>query len=82
MTSESQKSPSKNFNNPTKITPFRPISKVFARICKTTNYAIHYKSVIYECVLRFCILQFQKIDDYVATIAIIGLSIGAKRCIR
>ena len=40
------------------------------------------KSVVYEHGLRFCILQFQKIDDYVATIAIIGLSIGAKRCIR
>ena len=69
MTSESQKSPSKHFNNPTKITPFRPFGKVFARICKIINHAMCYKSVVYENSLRFCILHFQKIYAYVGATA-------------
>lgn len=59
-------------------TPFRPFGKVFARICKTINYAMCCKSVVYEHCLRFCILHFQKIDDYVDAKAVLGLCNGPK----
>ena len=36
------------------------------------------KSVVYEHCLRFCILQFQKNDDYVDAKAMLGLCNGPK----